>query len=177
MSLLPPPASWPEQLADALKVRLAGITLTEPDPTDPALRRYTYAPASVARVDDFKIGYLRSDLQTQYLVRLGNDRPTTRTTGSRDRELEAWVLAAHRPDTPPGSNPHASSSGPVIEQAQNALARDIEIRLQEDQRLGGFAHQVDVTDVGRDFELEETFKWAVVELRVVILYRYPRGTA
>ena len=98
---------------------------------------------------------------------------TFRNTGS---ELRV-DLAAFRHHTAAESNPFVPPS-PSRWTVQNRLARDVEKALTADRTLGGLALTLDVEAVDRVSEdvTDDAVPWAVVFLRVVVLYEHADGT-
>lgn len=162
------------RIVAAVRDRLAGMTMDEADPRDPARRRYAYSPASVAVVDGFQADLLREKIGTQFFITVGENTESTKVSRQVTGEVELWLLLA-RPSTRP-TNPHAQPTPIPAETA--AMLADAKNRLHEDPRLGGLVHSMatPVADHNVDVELGGRV-WAVAMLYLRLEFQYPRGQA
>lgn len=128
---------------------------------------YHYTPQGVARVDEFKIEYLRDEMETVYLIRPSLDTLLSRNTCLDYRQVEVFVLGARKwKET--SVNPHIETL--PRSEVQSRLEEDIKTCVRQDYRLGGLSYDVQVPDVQYEFDVEGTFQWAVVEVRVLVSY-------
>jgi len=130
---------------------------------------YNYTPQGVARVEEFNVDYLRDEMATVYLLRPGHETETKRSTCAFFRRAEFFVLGARKWQEA-STNPHRENL--PRSEVQSRLEEDLKTCLLQDFSLGGLTYDVQLTDTEYEFDVEGSFQWAVVEVRLVADYVY-----
>lgn len=165
-----PPAVEPyhERIAEAIRTRLAGIT---------AGASYWYTPSKVLRTVVFDEGDL--DVSHDLVILIAPGDETHREAGTGDAssggemavEAEIRLLAAKRYN-PATENPYQEQA-PTRWTIGNRLVRDVLKALLSDVTLGGLAQNIHAKGDGIVADRARFIAgWALVELRLVVLYRY-----
>jgi hypothetical protein len=159
------PLSIHEQIAEALKTSLAGITADSSN--------YNYTPSKVYRVAFFEDRFLDSSNPYIILIRPGSETHEEYATQTVKANAEFFILVAYR-FGPSTENPALADSPTRWSQIDKAI-RDVLKKLWSNPQLGGLAINVaaETLDVSRDVSVEG---WALAELRTVVSYIYTKET-
>lgn len=160
-------ASSAQTVAEALRAHLATIV--------GGAGGYVYTPTAVKVVSFWPDAVnLDPSLEVIYLVRPGllDERPEVGCAA--DERTEFLVLCAAR-FTEATENPFFAD--PIRWQMASDMAADVRAKLREDPRLGVPDLVIDAwaSGVSADFDRYEP-GWALVELRLVVRYRYAQAS-
>lgn len=111
---------------------------------------------------------------TIYLLVPDDEQDIEETTEDIDAIMNLDLVVARQIDQV--DHPLKTASSGSRSKIQNRLARDAKKKLREDVTLGGLSHNVEI--VRSEFGPEEVYAagWAVVLMRLSILYSYWRTT-
>lgn len=159
------PESVHEQVAEALRSLLAGITA---DGTS-----YHYTPDAVYRVSFFEDRFLDRSNPHTILIRPGDEQHEEYATQTVKANAEFYILVAY--NIGPATENPASADTPTRWTHIDRAVRDVLKKLWSDPQLGGLAINIaaETLDISRDVSVEG---WALAEIRTVVSYIYTKET-
>jgi len=154
-----------EQVVAAIKTSLAAIVADGGS-------TYWYTPSAVVRYGGFSMECLSETKGSTIIVLIpGEEERVPFAMGGRWQARCMLDIAAATQFAPVTEDPFNPPS-PDRWQVQNRLARDIEKKLLAGATVGGLAIDTEVQVVDRDPEDTYVERWAVVFLRVLVIYEY-----